>query len=178
MSIGVAMFVALHTISAPEWTALCEEVPRWPKGQEVPPNETYQNLATPVDGAFVQGRWKVMKEGSSKEQWVIIDTRSKPDRSVGKIPRAVLLTSDYHDVQKHEIKDAKLIKKVNKRLKKQYASIQGMQDVRFILFCNGRKCHRSSFAACELRRMGVPKDHIFVMLGGFPEWKSRGFPVR
>jgi rhodanese-related sulfurtransferase len=53
-----------------------------------------------------------------------------------------------------------------------------MNEVRFIVFCNGRKCHRSTFGACKLRDMGIPRENVYVMLGGFPEWKDAGYPTK
>ncbi len=52
-------------------------------------------------------------------------------------------------------------------------------NYKFIIYCNGKKCHRSSYGACLLRtKIGVPAKNVYLMLGGFPEWKAAGYPVR
>ena len=161
------------------WQSFCEGVPDWPKGSEVPAASKYAGVAKVVDGAFTKSKWDKMKgKDFSEGKWVIIDARSKPDRSVGKVPKSVMLTADYKNASKNEIKEALVVKKVNKRLKSSYKSLADMTDVNYILFCNGKKCHRSSFGACELRKLGVPENKLFLMLGGFPEWKDRGYPTR
>lgn len=171
---------------AKDWKTFCKDVPVWPKGSEVPADAEYKDLATPVDGKFAKEKWDYMKKrkgslaakGPNSRSWVIIDARSGKDRSVGKIPKSALITADYKDSSNNQFDDSFVTKKVNKLLKSKYASVKDMKDVNFIVFCNGKKCHRSSFGACELRRLGVERDNTFIMLGGFPEWKDRGYPVR
>ncbi|SMF51823.1 rhodanese-like domain-containing protein [Pseudobacteriovorax antillogorgiicola] len=177
LSIVIALLLAADAYGK-TWQKFCEEVPDWPKGSVVPGDEAYKGVAKPVDGAFTKGKWDMMKKGSSSEKWIIIDARSKSDRGVGKIPKSAMITADYKDDSKNQFKEKTIVKKVNKMLKSSYGSLADMKDVRFILFCNGKKCHRSSFGACEMRKMGVPENQLFVMLGGFPEWKDRNYPTR
>jgi len=179
LSIAITFLGSAGVSYGADLDKFCKEVPNWPKGQEVPPDASYKGIAKPVDGAFTKDKWDKMKKGDkSAGKWLIIDARSKPDRSVGKVPKAALITADYKDDSKNEFKDSILVKKINKKLKTKYASVKDMTDVNLIVFCNGKKCHRSSFGACQLRKLGLKVDQVHVMLGGFPEWKDRGYPVR
>lgn len=179
-----AALLAPTSLAAKDWQSFCKEVPVWPKGSEVPPDAEYKDLATPVDGKFAKEKWDAMKKrkGSMNargpDSWVIVDARSAKDRSVGKVPKSALITADYNDASKNQFNDTFVTKKVNRLLKSKFPSVKDMKGVNFIVFCNGKKCHRSSFAACEMRRLGVQRDNLYIMTGGFPEWKDRGYPVR
>ena len=116
---------------------------------------------------------------------MIIDARGQKDRAVGKIPKTVMMTSDYNDQSLNEITLENFTSKVTKYLKKHEKidnspSLETLSnDYKYIIFCNGKKCHRSSYGACQLRmNIGIPEENIFLMLGGYPEWKEAGYPTR
>jgi len=46
-----------------------------------------------------------------------------------------------------------------------------------VVYCNGGDCEDSEFAAVALSETGVPKDRLFIYLGGFSEWATNGLPV-
>ncbi len=148
----------------------CKKIPEWPKGSDVPSDSEYKvnNVGTPITAQFAKSKWK-------QPDWLIIDTRGKQDRALGKIGKTVLLTADYKNEKKNEITEEKLTKKIKRLTKndnfKTWDDIKN-SNLNFIVFCNGKKCHRSSFAACELRRKGIPEDRVYLMLGGYPEWQS------
>ena len=158
----------------------CSEVPEWPRGQEVPADSVYlsAHVGTPVDVNFMKSKYR-------KEGWVLIDARGQKDRAVGKIPKTVMMTSDYKNPMLNEITMENFINKVTKHIKKQNKKDNNpllaelRHDYKYIIFCNGKKCHRSSYGACLLRKnIGIPEENLFIMLGGYPEWKASGYPVR
>ena len=153
-------------------------VAKWPKGSKVPEDKKYtdNHVGTPRTPQFAFSKY-------SKPNWIIVDARSKKDRGVGVIPKTISITADYNDPSKNEFKKAKILKKVNRflnRKKTTYKTFEDMaKNVNFIVFCNGVKCHRSSFGACKLREFGVKMEKVNLMLGGFPAWKEqKGYPVR
>jgi rhodanese-related sulfurtransferase len=48
---------------------------------------------------------------------------------------------------------------------------------KILVYCNGGTCEDSEFAAVSLRDAGVPKEKLFVYVGGFTEWATNGWPV-
>ncbi len=108
---------------------------------------------------------------------MIVDARAKADRGMGKVPKTLNVVSDSKNSAKHEFTEATFLKKFNKKRKTSYASVKDIKE-NLILFCNGQKCHRSSWAACELRKAGMPADKIHIMTCGFPCWKAKGYPTR
>ena len=175
----------------------CAEVPNWAKGLKVPEAKVYEkdvNVSKVVDKDFVKSVWKKIddKALTKDDLWVIIDARSKSDRTQI-ISKTVLLTSDYKDATKHEFNEDLLTKKIGKRLKKsvskenkdlksklKFASIADInkQDVKVIVFCNGPTCHRSTFGVCELNRLGFKRDNINIFLEGFDGLKDAGLKFR
>ncbi len=158
----------------------CSEVPKWPRGQLVPGNSEYldADIGTPVDVAFTKSKYR-------KKGWVIIDVRGQKDRATGKIPKTVMMTADYIHAELNEITSDNFTKKITRYLKKiekldHSLSLEELRnDYKYIIFCNGKKCHRSSYGACLLRMdIGVPAENVFLMLGGYPEWKEAGYPTR
>jgi len=161
-------------------TEFCSEVPKWPRGQLVPDNSKYLDakVGTPVDAGFTKSKY--LEKG-----WVMIDARGQKDRAVGKIPKTVMMTADYNDPALNEITLENFTSKITKYLKKHEKldnspSLEVLsKDYKYIIFCNGKKCHRSSYGACQLRmNIGIPEENIFLMLGGYPEWKEAGYPTR
>ena len=49
--------------------------------------------------------------------------------------------------------------------------------LKVVVYCNGGECEDSEFAAIMLRDAGVPRETIFVYVGGIIEWKANGLPV-
>ncbi len=176
----LAMFFSLPSAWAEPVTEFCNKVPAWPLGQLVPDYKSYidAEVGTPVEPGFMKDKYRT-------RGWVFIDARGQDDRSVGKIPKTVLMTADYRDPKLNELTPNNFVSKVNKYLKKYQGvnkrlSIETLaHDYKFIIYCNGKKCHRSSYGACLLRtKIGVPAENVYIMLGGFPEWKAAGYPVR
>jgi rhodanese-related sulfurtransferase len=176
----LTIFFSSSSAWAEPLTEFCDKVAAWPLGQLVPDYKHYidATVGTPIEPDFMKSKY-------SSKGWVFIDARGQDDRSVGKIPKTVLMTADYRDPKLNELTPDNFATKVNKYLKKyqglnKQLSIEALaNDFKFIIYCNGKKCHRSSYGACLLRtKIGVPEDNVFIMLGGFPEWKAAGYPVR
>jgi rhodanese-related sulfurtransferase len=176
----LAMFFSSPSAWAEPVTEFCNKVPAWPLGQLVPDYKSYidAGVGTPIEPDFMKSKYRT-------RGWVFIDARGQDDRSVGKIPKTVLMTADYRDPKLNELTPGNFVAKVNKYLKKYQGvtkklSIEALaHDYKFIIYCNGKKCHRSSYGACLLRtKIGVPAENVYIMLGGFPEWKAAGYPVR
>ena len=188
-----------------DWKSFCESVPFWQKGLEVPGNEVYKKFGfEPINANAIMkknGNKTVLDNRfhykKNKNGWLFIDARSKPDRSAGTIRRSVSITSDY-SFEKNKEKNPKLAesdasRKLNEfrdestflallndgfklgKAKKTYNKIADI-DKEIVLFCNGKKCHRSTWGACMLRTLGYKKP-VKIMLGGFPEWKDAGLPT-
>lgn len=146
----------------------------------VPDQSVYlgAHIGTPVDASFAKSKY--LKKG-----WVIIDVRGQKDRAVGKIPKTVMMTTDHANPALNETTEENFIEKVTMYLKK-YEKINhspSLEELRnnykYIIFCNGKTCHRSSYGACLLRmNIGIPEENLFLMLGGYPEWKAAGYPTR
>jgi len=158
----------------------CSEIPDWPRGQLVPNHSEYldAHVGTPVDATFAKSKYRT-------KGWVIIDARGQKDRSVGKIPKTVMMTSDYVNPALNEISEENFTKTITAYLKKyekinHSPSLEELKnDYKYIIFCNGKRCHRSSYGACQLRmNIGISEENVFLMLGGYPEWKGAGYPTR
>lgn len=157
------------------WDRFCAEVPGWGDGQSVPVEAHYlaSKVANSVDESF-------LLEKLGQRDWIVIDTRASTDIVMGKIPKTYHLAADYLDKQKNEFNKKNLLE-VIKMHQERFVDSKNASSVlnyNYALFCNGRKCHRSTWAACELRRMGVPFERIHIFFDGFPKWRERGFPVR
>ena len=119
---------------------------------------------------------------------MVIDARDYNARKAsGKISGAFLITSDYGDPTKNEFNEKTIFKKFNskkfkKNLKKRsiagVTKVSELGQIKYVLFCNGFKCHRSSWAACQLRNYGVPYENITINLGGFSELKDSGAKIK
>ena len=48
---------------------------------------------------------------------------------------------------------------------------------RIVVYCNGGDCEDSELAAGLLVQTGVPRERIFVYLGGYAEWTANALPV-
>ncbi len=176
----VILFMMSGISQAKPLSEFCSEIPKWPRGQLVPDYSEYldAHVGTPVDASFTKSKYR-------KKGWVIIDTRGQKDRAVGKIPKTVMMSTDYTNPALNEITVENFTRKITKHLKKHekisYSpSLEELRnDYKYIIFCNGKKCHRSSYGACLLRmNIGIPEENLFLMLGGYPEWKEAGYPTR
>ena len=48
---------------------------------------------------------------------------------------------------------------------------------RIVVYCNGGDCEDSELAAGLLVQTGVPRERVFVYLGGYAEWTANDLPV-
>jgi len=46
-----------------------------------------------------------------------------------------------------------------------------------VIYCTGGACEDSEFAAVMLRDAGVPRENLFVYVGGVTEWMTNGLPI-
>ncbi len=46
-----------------------------------------------------------------------------------------------------------------------------------VVYCTGGDCEDSELAANLLSQAGVPRERLFIYLGGFAEWSENGSPV-
>ena len=158
---------------AADYKSFCSGVAGWEAGKEIPPAAEYSSLAKAIVSA------KEASELAAAPDVAFIDARSEEDRKSGRIPHTLAIVSDSKAPAKHQFSDEKMVvEKLNKHFNTKYQSIAEFKKEKIVLFCNGTKCHRSTFAACSLRNMGFPQDHLYLMLGGFGEWKTAGLPVK
>jgi rhodanese-related sulfurtransferase len=52
-----------------------------------------------------------------------------------------------------------------------------MAAFQIVVYCAGGECEDSEFATIMLRDAGVPREALFVYVGGITEWKANGLPV-
>jgi rhodanese-related sulfurtransferase len=52
-----------------------------------------------------------------------------------------------------------------------------LQAQQVVVYCHGGDCEDSKFAAIILRDAGIPKEKLYVYVGGITEWESKGLPV-
>lgn len=52
-----------------------------------------------------------------------------------------------------------------------------LQAEQVVVYCTGGDCEDSEFAAIMLRDAGVPRERLFVYVGGITEWTANGLPV-
>lgn len=154
---------------------LCEEVPNWKHFSDVrkyPGVKSYEKmkLAKVIGPSFIV-------EKINKEGWVIIDARDQIARNIfGIILNSFLITASARNKSKDEFETKLLIERFNtptniEKLKiRKIASIKTVEDlknIKFAIFCNGYSCHRSTWAACKLRELGVPFENINLLLSGY-----------
>ncbi len=88
---------------------------------------------------------------------LFIDTRKDKDWEAGRIPGA-----EHLDVKKNFTPEA-------------LAEVAESKDEAIVVYCNGKKCHRSSKGAKLAVEWGYTNVHYFR--DGFPAWKAAGYPV-
>ena len=176
----VIVFMMSGFAQAKSLSEFCGEIPKLPRGQLVPDYSEYfdAHVGTPIDASFAKSKYRT-------KGWVIIDARGQKDRTVGRIPKTVMMTADYKDPALNEITEENFTRTITKYLKKHenIDHVPTLEELKYnnkyIIFCNGKKCHRSSYGACLMRMdIGIPEDNMFLMLGGFPEWQDAGYPTR
>jgi rhodanese-related sulfurtransferase len=180
------ILILSFNVNAKEFEKFCKGVPSWPKGQDVRKNPGLKVYEDVKLGKPIGAKFAIQK--LSMPGWLVIDARDKATReTTGRVIGALQIVSDYQVKADNEFTLEKLLKSLNskrvhKHLKKRsMAKIENIADLKkqkYILFCNGFKCHRSSFAACQLRDMGVPFKNIYLALGGFDDMKSSGAKTR
>ncbi len=94
---------------------------------------------------------------------VFIDARNDEHYQAGHIPGAYQL--DHYE----------LLKQPAKWLAELLPVCQAAQQI--VVYCSGGDCEDSRFAALDLRTAQVPKEKLFVYLGGFADWSTNGLPV-
>jgi len=136
-------------------------------------------LATVVEPEFVVTKYL-------NDNWIMFDARGYESRILGKIPKTVVLESDPdpYSYERHRWrKKESILKAVNDYLKRyrgyeRDVTFEEFSNMNIVIFSSGDKCVRADYAACELRDLGVHFENIFLLNGGFPEWKAKGYPVR
>ena len=128
-----------------------------------------QKLATPVDSSFVLDK-------INKKKWLIFDVRSQKSlHEFGQIGNTLNLASDKPSSPKNKFNLSGLLNMSNSKKGRRYLvkrninkfkTIEDLKRYKYIVFCNGFGCHKSSYAACQLRSMGIPYQSIFISLGG------------
>lgn len=179
------------------YTSFCSSVKNWPKKAEiVKPDSSKDSFAKESNLNKVMNSIDIQKAKGkhNSKNFVFVDARKKSDRKVGQIPFAIKITGNSSDTKKkgsaNQFSTKKLLKEINKLAKKirrknkkstekldlglkdSYESINDLKNLNFIVFCNGRKCHRSTWGGCELLRLGIDPSKVHIMLEGFPGWKA------
>lgn len=162
------------------------KVSGWEKGLHTKNDIGYDfykklKVANPVTAEFANGKLK-------ENGWIVVDARDKGARKAsGKVSGALLVTADYHNNKKNEFSKNTLLKKFSKKKFKKHLKKRGLASVgeladlnnmNYVLFCNGFKCHRSTWAACQLRKHGVPFEKVNIALGGFSALKDFGAKIK
>ena len=101
------------------------------------------------------------------EGWVLIDARNKASRkATGSFDGAVYIESNHHDASADKFNEKFLLKRLGKHFGNKSITMDDLKSKEIVLFCNGYKCYRSSWAACKLRDLGFNKDKVRVVLDG------------
>ena len=157
----------------------CNAVPGW-RGINIPKDvnlkNAFHNIGNIISSEFVLQHYQ-------NPGWIILDVRSAKARSdAGIFIYTAFIPAEDRSVskdgfrQKSKSESKKHIlerinetqKYMNKRIKRgAYPDYKNIIEPNFIIFCNGPTCHKSSWAACQLRSLGVPKEKIHVYLQGF-----------
>lgn len=87
---------------------------------------------------------------------IFVDPRVEKDYEAGHIPGAIHL----------ELKSG---------LTKESLAKEAGKGDEVVFYCNGPKCGRSSKAAAKA--VGWGYDKVYYYYEGFPDWKSKGYPV-
>ena len=167
-------FISLH--SAFSSSRICGEVTKWEEGIHVPPAVEYeqQNIALPVSATEAY-RLQV------QEKWTLLDVRGKYGHRAGIIPKAIRVEATAKYPKFNELTEKKLLRAFKRHFKKERTKVSNFSDLKkldIIIFCNGFTCHRSTFAACWLRKNGFEYNKLRIMLGGYPQWRDSYLPMR
>lgn len=106
-----------------------------------------------------------IKKNKDNEGFVLIDSRGSGTR--GFIPGAVKIISDHDDPASHEFSKDIFTKKINSYLEKKKRQEKDLSKLKFMIFCNGETCYRTSWAACSLQKMGIKRSQLYLILDGF-----------
>lgn len=87
---------------------------------------------------------------------LFVDPRKDADYEAGRIPGAAHLNLDSS-------------------LSEETLSAEAKKDEEIVFYCNGVKCKVSS-SACKLA-VNWGFSNVYYYRTGFPDWKSRGYPV-
>ncbi len=94
-----------------------------------------------------------------QELYIFVDSRDDRDYQEGHVPGAYLF-DHYHPAE---------------YLGPVLSACQTAEKI--LVYCRGGTCEDSEFAALSLSEAGVPKEKLFVYVGGFSEWATNGLPV-
>jgi rhodanese-related sulfurtransferase len=99
------------------------------------------------------------KPGHESDQIIFIDARDDQHYSEGHIPGAYQF--DHYHAEKY------------------FASVLPAceQAQQIVVYCHGGECEDSRFAGIMLRDAGIPKEKLFVYVGGVTEWQAAGMPL-
>lgn len=188
MKINIGIFLCIINFITPTssvaagFESLCKKIKDLPKGSDLRTSillETYKthDLGNPVPDSFIISKL-------TSRYWMAIDARDqKTKNATGLLSNTLSIVADPKSETKNHFTKKKLLhhfqrKKVKRYLKRRKISKittkKVFEETNYIVFCNGFRCHRSSFAACQLRRMGVPSKNIYLGLGGFEGLKKNG----
>ncbi len=104
--------------------------------------------ATTVDGATAKKLFD--------REVLFVDVRSNNDWEAGRVPGAVHI-------------------ELKKIYSEETLAKEGGKGEEMVIYCNGASCMRSSDASVKAVVWGFKK--VYYYRDGFPDWKSRGFPV-
>lgn len=90
---------------------------------------------------------------------IIIDARSDAHYQEGHIPGAYQLDHFYPE----------------RYLATTLPACQTAEQI--LVYCNGGTCDDSLQTAIFLRDAGIPRERLFIYVGGIAEWKEKGLPV-
>ncbi len=157
----------------------CIAVPGW-RGINIPRDvnlqNAFHNIGNIVSSEFVLQHYQ-------EPGWIILDVRSKKARSnAGTFVYTAFVPAENRSVsadgfRQNSISESKkyILESINKaqkymdkRIKRgAFPYYKNIAEPNYIIFCNGPTCHKTSWAACQLRSLGVPKEKINVFLHGF-----------
>ena len=176
----------MNSICLASYESLCDEIGKLEKGQNlikaIGHNKYISHkLATPVDAPFIIKRLR-------EKKWLVFDVRStKSIIKFGNIGNTIDIASYKLNSSQNKFTLSNLMNLFKNRKHKRYLDKRGILDFKFkedlqeynyIVFCNGSGCHRSSLSACQLRRMGVPFEQVYIGLGGANELIENGASFR
>ena len=165
----------------------CQKILKLNKGDDIRKSlgihqYTQSKLAMPISA-------KKTIEKLNDKDWLVLDVRDEyTKKTMGYISKSLAIVSDMKKPKLNEFTRAgfkvffkkgrtkRMLKKTGTVNIKDIKELIGKKKI--LLFCNGYTCHRSSFAACQLRSFGFPFEDVFIALSGFESLKNSGANLR